>query len=67
MTSVVLQQNEFIIKLDNDLQNLLEEKEWFNVKLTNPHKDGDKNPYFQVLKALLHEVIQKDRESRENM
>jgi hypothetical protein len=39
MTSVILQQNEFIIKLDNNLLNLLDDKEEFNVVLTNPHQE----------------------------
>jgi len=57
MTEVILKDNEFIIRLDNeDIFNLIEGKEEAKLQLINPHKENYNSNSLQILKLLLMQI-----------
>lgn len=57
MTEIILKQNEFIIKLNNDISKLILGEESPKLQLINPHKEGEYDyNSFLVLKELLSQL-----------
>ena len=60
MTEVILKENEFIIRLDNeDIFDVISGKQSPKVQLINPHKIDYRSDHLQVLKLLLTALSEK--------